>query len=467
MGIVALGATLAAAVGITVLSGGGFEASSRSAFVALAGAALLAAAIVDVGAAARAARSPLALTLVALAVLSIASLAWTVGTPAASVRWGLTIAGYAAMFVAAATFTRTVGPRPLAAGIAALAMTEAILGLRAVAFHALPQAEWLGGVWRPGGTFQYPPALAILQVGALPMLSSSLRSNSKLIAGVAAAAATLGGAVLGLSGSRLAVGLAAALLIILILRPHAGRSRRNAAIVTTALVAFGALIGPAVLGAHVGPTAPPAGAAGMAEILGLVAASGLAVSLARRATMLRDAVWVAPAVSVAAVALAVLAWADSYQARPSPRPASSGPKPASRVAAARQPDLLHGRRHEWEAALRTWFDRPLLGAGADAYYTASRARQGPAPSRYAHDLPLELAAELGVLGLSLGLALYASTAWTISRATNSRALWLLAPTVVVFLASNLVDWTWHLAGLGALWAAAAGALEGSRGDSGA
>jgi O-antigen ligase len=108
----------------------------------------------------------------------------------------------------------------------------------------------------------------------------------------------------------------------------------------------------------------------------------------------------------------------------------------------------------------------LLGAGADAYYIASLPHHGAATTRYAHDLPLELAAELGVLGLLLGLALYASAAWTISRATNSSALWLLAPAAVAFLASNLVDWTWHLAGLGALWAAAIGGLEGSSGDSG-
>ena len=72
-----------------------------------------------------------------------------------------------------------------------------------------------------------------------------------------------------------------------------------------------------------------------------------------------------------------------------------------------------------------------------------------------------------MLGLLLGLALYASTAWTIARSTHTSAWWLLAPTVVVFLASNLVDWTWHLAGLGAVWAAAVGALEGARASRGA
>jgi O-antigen ligase/polysaccharide polymerase Wzy-like membrane protein len=465
IGTVALGASLAVAVGLTAFSGGGFDASSQSVFVALAGATLLAAVAVDSGAAARAARSPLALTLAAVAVLSIASVAWTVGARTASLRWGLTIAGYGGIFVAAATFTRAAGPRPLAAGIAALAMSEAILGLGAVAFHSLPDAEWLGGVWRPGGTFQYPPALAILQVCALPVLSSSLSRASDLVASIAAAAAMLDGAVLSLSGSRLAFALAAALLIILILRPSVGRSRRGAAIATTTLVAVGVALGPAVLGGHVGPTTPGVGAAGFAKILGLAVVSGVALLLTRRATTLRHAAWLAPTLCVVALGLAAVGWASSYYARPyhaRPAPRSS----TSLTPAARQPDFLHGRSHEWEAALQTWFDHPLLGAGANAYYIASLPHQGAATTRYAHDLPLELAAELGVCGLLLGLALYASAAQTISRATKSSALWLLAPAAVAILASNLADWTWHLAGLGAVWAAAAGGLEGSRGDSG-
>jgi hypothetical protein len=44
------------------------------------------------------------------------------------------------------------------------------------------------------------------------------------------------------------------------------------------------------------------------------------------------------------------------------------------------------------------------------------------------------------------------------------------PTVVAFLLANLIDWPWHLAGSGAVWAAALGgllsvkALEGVQGS---
>jgi hypothetical protein len=169
---------------VTTVSDGGFGSSSRSLFVALAGATLLAACTIDGRAAVKAARAPLALTLVALAVLSVASATWTLATPAAALRWGLVVAGYAAVFIAAATLSRATGPWPIAAGVAALALLEAILGLRAVAFHALPDAERIGQTWRPGGTFEYSPALAILEVGALPVLSRGLSLARTAAAGV-------------------------------------------------------------------------------------------------------------------------------------------------------------------------------------------------------------------------------------------------------------------------------------------
>ena len=399
-------AILLMTVAVTMLEGGGFDASSQSVFVALAGVALLAAMGLDSQMVVRAVRSPLALTLTALAILSVASAAWTVAEPTEALRSGLVIGGYAAVFVAATTLARRTGPWPFAVAIAILALVEGIIGLNAVATHTLPDAERIAGAWRPGGTFEYPPALAILQVGALPVLCGLLGRRSRLLAVGAGAALTLAGAVLALSQSRLAIALAAVLLATLVLRRRARRPARMAVVATIALVVAGALLAPTILGAHAGP-----------------AARGRGVAAAPTASR-----------------------------RLAARPGHG---------ITRNSDWLHGRGHEWGAALQTWLDRPLLGAGAGAYYTASAPHQGSASSRYAHDLPLELAAELGILGLLLSIALYASTAWSISRALHTPALWLLAPMAIAFLASNLLDWTWHLAGLGALWAAASGALNGA------
>jgi O-antigen ligase len=123
----------------------------------------------------------------------------------------------------------------------------------------------------------------------------------------------------------------------------------------------------------------------------------------------------------------------------------------------------HGRISYWHAAVDAWTQRPLLGSGAGTFYQASVAyQQNHDMTSFAHNLPLELAAELGIPGFLLGLALYATSALELKRAVRFPDAWLLAPTAACFLLANLVDWPWHLAGLGAMWAAAIGALASTR-----
>ena len=63
-------------------------------------------------------------------------------------------------------------------------------------------------------------------------------------------------------------------------------------------------------------------------------------------------------------------------------------------------------------------------------------------------------------GLVLALALYAASGRALWRARrrDGPAFWLLGPPAAAFLAANLVDWPWHFAGSGAVWAAALGAI---------
>jgi O-antigen ligase len=83
-------------------------------------------------------------------------------------------------------------------------------------------------------------------------------------------------------------------------------------------------------------------------------------------------------------------------------------------------------------------------------------------TRFAHDLPLEEWVETGIVGLLLTLAFYAAAGRSLWRARDSRALWLLGPAVAAFLLANLVDWPWHLAGVGALAFVALGGLTRPR-----
>jgi hypothetical protein len=449
---VAVTAALATALYATALNGGGFNHPSRALFVAFAGLALLVAATVDVAAVLAGARTLIPMTLGALAILSLVSAVWTVGSPAGAVRSGLVIAGYGAIYVVASVLAARAGSWPLAALLGGLGVIEAVLALHAVATHTLPDAELLGSTWRPGGTFEYPPALAILEVGALPVFSSTMIRDSRVLAGGAAAAATLAGAVLGLSAGRLGIGLAVLTLGALALRPRSSRQQRTAAIATCALVAFGALIASSILETHVGRVTAGTGAANTLALLAIALALGVAWLATRGATAKRNS-W-STGLVVGAIVLVVLAGAAVALRLARTAPAHHQPHASKHGS-----DLLHGRLHEWDAALQTWLSRPLLGGGASSYHVASRRYQGRSFSIYAHDLPLELAAELGIAGFLLALLLYAGAVRMVLKVRREPVFWLLAPIVIAFLVSNLVDWTWHLAGLSAVWAAGVGTLR--------
>jgi hypothetical protein len=70
--------------------------------------------------------------------------------------------------------------------------------------------------------------------------------------------------------------------------------------------------------------------------------------------------------------------------------------------------------------------------------------------------------ELGIGGLLLSLLLYLGAfllSWRV-RALSGGAL--LIPLVLGFLLSGLIDWSWHMTAMTALWASGLGGLIGIR-----
>jgi len=440
---------LAAAVLITSLDGAGFTPGSQALLIVLGGVTLLAVALSEGPLVLSVARAPLVWVLGVLGLVSILSAAWTVGSARDAVRSGLVILTLGVLAAGGTRLAARVGCWPIAAGLALLAAIEAVLGLRAAALHSLPDAEWLSGSWRPGGSFQYPPALGLLEVAALPALLSGL-ARARAVASVAAAGAVLAGATLGSADSRIDLGLAAIVLgIALVVIPRC-EPRRSEVVAAVALIGTAALAGHLVLGRHVSATQGGGGTARLILLGCLCAALAGAWlpirALARRRFRPRAAL--VPVAVLAAGVIAIGAAINTEGASHSRTPRLSYPLAKSAAA----------RTRLWKAALETWRDRPLLGAGAGAYYRASVRYQGSRPSSFAHNLPLELAAELGVFGLLLGVCLYAAAIDLVRRTRSRPELWLLGPAVSAFLIANLFDWPWHLAGLGAAWAVAAGGL---------
>jgi hypothetical protein len=446
---------LGAALAEAVLWEGGFSPTPRLVFGALALAALAVSAAADRRVAGRLIRDPLALALWALAALGALSALWTEGPAGDALRWGLVSAGYGAIVVAAGVLARRrEGVVGIAAGVATLAILGGCIGVVGACLGAGPLADRIGGSWRPGGPFEYSSALALLEVSALPALLAAMCSRRRSLAAAGVAGAVIAGAVLGLADSRAELLLAALVAAIAVAIPErtvgANRAQASAAALT---VAAAALLAHLIAGGHSGPGTSP-GAWRLLGLAGACAALG-AVWLARRAASGRRAR--TAVVCAASIALAVALGVG---------PASGAGRPARHAvhaSAGAPPDggLLHGRQHLWHAALETFASHPLVGSGADSFIVASARYQQSGPIRFAHSLPLELAAELGIGGLLIGLGLYAASGAAVWRARKRPAGWLLGPGVCAFMAAGLVDWPWHLAGSGAVWAACAGGVLGA------
>jgi hypothetical protein len=432
-----------AAVALAVFGDGGYGSGTRVAFAVAAAAAL----VVVVAAGGRPSlRQPPVLVLIALAALGAASALWTVGPPSRALEWAMVTAGYAAVALAAAAAARRAGADIVAGGVAALAIAAAATGLIAAATFQAPYADRVAGVWRPGGPFEYAPALALLQVSALPALLGGMVHRSRVLAAAAAVGMGLAGGALALSGSRAGVAMAVAVaggaLVV--------SARRR--LVGTA-IALGVTAGTVLqiaLGGSVRAGAPvdSARVAALAAVALLAAPVWLAARRSLGSRTPSPVHWPRPAALAVVVVAAVVAGTVVFGAA-----AGRGDGPAG--------GFLHGRTDTWHAAVLTFADRPLAGAGADAFLAGSARHQDGQTVLFAHDLPLELAAELGIAGLVLALALYAACAQALWRSRTTDAGRLLGPAVGAFFATSLVDWPWHLAGSGAVCALALGGLEGS------
>lgn len=435
---VALPAALALAVVVPSLTLGGYSDGSRLLFVTLAGLALLCALLSGEAQARATARSAPVLALGLLALLSGLSAAWSI-EPSASLRWALVIAGYGAVAVAAGVVARERrGVEAVAALIAGTAVLSAALGLAGLALHEEPFAEAIYGRWRPGGPFEYPATLALLQVAALPPLLYAMTRARRLLAAAAAGGAALSAGTIALSGSRWQLALGAAVLLA---APAVMRSVRS--------LAAAALVASAALAMYAVVALPALSAVERVAGLGAVcAAAALGWGLAVRARALEAPLAVrGPAAAAFAIAVLLLAGVSIASLTAD----TGGPRPAE-----------HGRLDYWRGAAETALARPVTGYGADTYEPAAALAGAPAPARYAHDLPLEAWAEIGLPGLLAVLALYAAAGRAVWRARSTRAGVLLGPAVLASLATNLLDWPWHQAGAGALWAAALGAVVAAR-----
>lgn len=132
------------------------------------------------------------------------------------------------------------------------------------------------------------------------------------------------------------------------------------------------------------------------------------------------------------------------------------------------------RARYWRDALSIWDNHELLGVGAGGYATArDRYRKDTLDVQHAHGYIVQTLADLGLLGLLASLALLAVWLAAALRATGLRrgdrglpfdaprigAITLLA-VVVAFGVHSFIDWTWFIPGTAVTALLCAGWLAG-------
>ncbi len=255
----------------TLVAQAGFSERGQLAFALLAAAALLGLAALDPDAVRAALRSPVVLVFAALALLAAASAAWTIAAPADALRWGVVIGGYGVAAIAGFAIVRRGSAADAALLVVAVAVATGLIGVVAAALQAEPYAERIGGAWRPGGPFEYPPALAAVQLAALPAAMRSMVGTARPLAGAGVAA--LAAAVLALVSSRAMLAVGALLLLAAVLWPRRTLAAdRTAAVAAAAFVITCGAAADAVAGSYADPytaTADLPRLVGLALVLGL------------------------------------------------------------------------------------------------------------------------------------------------------------------------------------------------------
>jgi hypothetical protein len=207
----------------------------------------------------------------------------------------------------------------------------------------------------------------------------------------------------------------------------------------------------------------------LACALAAALAAAPAAVLPPRLHVPRHVVAVTAAVVAAAGLVALVASdpAERYRNFKAPPPSDAAPRPDSAVDSHLLSGAGSGRWQFWSASVDQFGEHPIAGDGAGSY-AAWWAQHGELDwfVRNAHSQWFETLGELGLLGLALFLAVFATALWTGARRLRGRTeadrvpLAAAMAAVVAFAAGTAADWVWHIPAFAFLGMLALGLLVG-------
>jgi hypothetical protein len=392
--------------------------------------------------------------LVLLTAWSAASLAWApVAGPAVAAIERLLL--YVAALVAAIGLLRRPGARTAVEPVLALgALTVIGFGLTA---RLLPELLHQEVSWTAGDRFERPltywNAQGLLAamgfVLCVRIAGSHLRPVAMRAAAAAACAPLAAGVYLSLSRGAIAAAIVG-LAVLIAAAPTRAQLRAVAVAAATAIGA--AAVAAAAPGAPSlsGTTAERQrdGAIVLGLLLLIMLAAGLGTRRSarseRRSTATLPFAARLPAVAAGVVAVAVAGLVIGGLGE---RAGGEDAARAASDAASRLTSVSSNRYEYWRVGVRAFAGDPLKGTGAGGFRVVwLQERPIPETVRDVHSLPLELAGELGLVGL-VGLALLAGGVGVAARRAVGRDAGAAAGAIAVCTTWALhasIDWDWQM-----------------------
>ena len=368
--------------------------------------------------------------LAALAALAAASVLWSVA-PADTWREFVVLAGLlAAAFTAGSELRRPGIPELLAVWLAYCGAFVAGWGVITYFLRTAPYSSVADGVMRAGSTFGYANALSCFSLMALPVTGALLRGAPRRQRPLLTLAISLETAAVILTFARFGYVMLPVIAAVFIVT---GFRRGDAGAFAAAVAAGLAVAVVAALGESY--DRPFAGLTAAIVLL----AAGWLFQMAADGSRQRHAATAATLAFGLPAALAVLA-ADSLR-RLAWQRFVRGLGPGS---------LLPHRMETFAGALAAIRHHILFGSGLGTFALSYQRYAEAGYSKFAHNVVLQFAADLGLGGgiLMAALLLLAALAAVRRLATDAGALpRAFAAAALVFIAYNLFDWEWYFPAL--------------------
>jgi hypothetical protein len=389
--------------------------------------------------------------LAALAALTLASVSWApLAAPAYAdaQRVALYLGVFAAALALLPAARATALAEPALAACAVVVIGYGLSERVAPWLVTLQRSQAAGGrLDQPLGYWNGMGAVAAVGLVLVAGIAGDPRRSVRSRA-LAVASAPLLGAGVALSFSRGALLAAAVGAGVTLLARPLGSQLRALALALGAAVAAGGLAAALPNLAGLSPDVASREREG-AILAGCLLLAGAVCGLAQAAFARREAAGrlrtgalpaavrraVAGAGVVAVLAAAVLLVAGEAGTRSA--------NPDFGATASRLSSVQSHRYAYWRVAARTWADHPLAGVGASGFGVEwLRHRTVAEAVRDAHSLPLETAAELGVLGLLALAAFAAGVLLAVRRVAAPMAA--AAGGLAAWSAHAAIDWAWEL-----------------------